>query len=511
MTDKGAIESQAYAELLRFQTDTSLLTTTAALLGWDQETMMPPGGAEYRSRQQALLARLGHERTVAPRVAELLAECEADANLTSDPLSPSAVNLREWRRAYDRATKLPSDLVEEFARTASRAKMVWKQARRDDDFAAFAPSLEKLIKLNRRRAECWGWADDGEPWDALADGYEPDMTAAWVSSVFKPLRERLVAFLGELAGSSRRPDERLVNLKLPVAAQKKFVQFVSAAIGFDYERGRLDESAHPFCGGTHYGDVRMTTRFHEHNVIDALGSTMHEAGHGIYNQGLPPEHVGTPMGRSVSLSIHESQSRMWENQVGRSRAFWQWCAPKLADFFGNAVAGINAADAFAAANRVQPSLIRVESDEATYNMHIMIRFELERVLINGDLAAGDLPEAWQQKYRDYLGVEVPNDADGCLQDIHWSMGSMGYFPTYTLGNLFASQFFETAAGELGDPAAAFAAGEFEPLKAWLNAKIHAHGMRYRSAELCQVVTGKPLSADPLMRHLEGKLRPLYGL
>ncbi|MCG3178086.1 MAG: Thermostable carboxypeptidase 1 [Phycisphaerae bacterium] len=501
----------AYSELERRCREIHLLGSTAGLLAWDQETMMPPGGAEQRSGQLALLARLTHEQFTSPRIGELLARCESEAKLTADPLSPPAVNLREWRYAYDRATKLPPALVEEFARVTSKAKEAWKAARKAKDFGTFRPSLEQTIALNRRRAECWGWADGGEPWDALADGYEPGMTAASVLAVFGPLRERLVALIGRIAEARRRPSDRFRRLHLPAAQQRAFVQFVSESIGFDYRRGRLDESAHPFCSGSHPGDIRMTTRFHEDNVNDALGSTMHESGHGIYNQGLPVEHNGTPRGRSVSLAIHESQSRTWENQVGRSREFWRWCHPHLANFFGDAVAGFGEQEVYESANMVEPSLIRVEADEATYNLHIMIRFELERAIVRGDLAAADLPGEWNARYRDYLGVEVPDDAVGCMQDIHWSMGAMGYFPTYTLGNLYAAQFFEAAAAAIGDLPARIAAGDFAALKKWLNANIHAHGQRYRSADLCRVVTGKPLDAEPLMRHLEGKFGPLYGL
>jgi carboxypeptidase Taq len=257
--------------------------------------------------------------------------------------------------------------------------------------------------------------------------------------------------------------------------------------------------------------VRLTTRFHDSNVNDALGSTMHECGHGIYEQGLLAEHIGTPMGDSVSLGIHESQSRMWENQVGRSKEFWRWCFPKLREYFGSAVDGLTLEQAYGGANIVRPDFIRVEADEATYNMHIMIRFEIERSVMNGSLAVADIPEAWNARYREYLGIEVPDAARGCLQDVHWSMAAMGYFPTYTLGNLYCAQFFEQACKDLPGLQEGFEAGDFTPLRSWLNEKIHAQGQRYRAAELCQLVTGAPLSADPLLRHLESKLRPLYGI
>ncbi|MHC4416635.1 MAG: carboxypeptidase M32 [Planctomycetota bacterium] len=500
-----------YDELIGLVKDASLLGATASLLGWDQETMMPEGGLEYRSRQLAQLASLHHRAATDPRVGECLAACEADAGLLRDPTGAAAVNVREIRHRYDRQTKLPTALVEELAQTTSLARHVWGQARKDSDFARFRPWLEKVVELTRRAAECYGWPEDGEPWDALAEDYEPGCTAAQVQDVFGPLRARLQPLIGELAESSTKPSNAFNELKLPIGKQESFVRYVSELIGFEYTRGRLDRSTHPFCSGTHCHDVRLTTRFRDDNVNDALGSTMHESGHGIYEQGLPAEHVGTPMGTSVSLGIHESQSRMWENQVGRSWAFWSWCFSKLGDFFGSSIGGLGPDDVYGGANIVKPDFIRVEADEATYNMHIMVRFEIERALMKGDLAVPEIPGAWNDAYKAYLGLDVPDDRRGCLQDIHWSLGSIGYFPTYTLGNLYAAQFFEKVLEDMPDLYRQFERGEFGGLKKWLNEKIHAHGQRYRAADLCQHVTGKSLSADPLMRHLEGKLRPLYGM
>ena len=500
-----------YDELIGLVREANLLGATASLLGWDQETMMPSGGLAYRSDQLAQLARIGHGLATDPRIGELLSVCEADDGLTGEATSTPAVNLREIRHEYDRRTKLPTALVEELAHTTSLAQHEWTQARKASDFARFRPWLEKVVDLTRRKAQCFGWPQDGEAWDALAEDYEPGCTAAEVTTVFTSLRPRLQSLISELSASSKKPSNAFNELKLPVEKQERFVRFVAEQIGFDFTRGRLDRSTHPFCSGTHCNDVRLTTRFHDANVNDALGSTMHESGHGIYEQGLPAEHIGTPMGTSVSLGIHESQSRMWENQVGRSRAFWVWCRPKLKDFFGSAVNRQSLDEVYGAANIVRPDLIRVEADEATYNMHVMIRFEIERSLMSGELAVADIPGVWNESYKDYLGVDVPDDRRGCLQDIHWSMGSIGYFPTYTLGNIYSAQFFEKAAGDIADLYQQFERGEFGPLREWLNSQIHAHGQRYRAADLCRQVTGKPLSADPLMRHLEGKLRPLYGL
>jgi len=500
----------AYQQLLRLAQDAKLIASSASLLSWDQETMMPDGGVEYRSRQMAMLAKLAHDHLVDPRVGDLLAACEGDRDLMAAPHGDAAANIREIRRDYDRATKLPSDLVEEMAKTASVAQHEWAAARKESSFSRFKPWLRKNIELLRRKAECLGVPRDGEPWDALADEYEPGMTAAQIETLFTPLRSRLKKLLDDLLGSSKKPSNAFNEIALPIEAQKKFVRFIAEAIGFDFKRGRLDTSTHPFCGGTHCNDVRLTTRFHDVNVNDALGSTMHECGHGIYEQGLLFAHVGTPLGESVSLGIHESQSRMWENQVGRSLPFWKWLYPKLGEFFGSATKGLSLEDVYGGANVVEPGFIRVEADEATYNMHIMIRFELERAILRGDLDVDDIPETWNAKYKDYLGLTVPDDRRGCLQDVHWSSASMGYFPTYTLGNLYAAQIFEKVMQEIPDLHRQFEKGKFDDLRHWLNRNIHAHGRRYLPDELCQRVTGKPLSADPLMRHLEGKLRPLYG-
>ncbi len=503
--------SAAYTDLTTQMRESALLGASINLLHWDQEVMMPPRGIEFRGDQIALCARLLHEMSTDERIGEWLGECEGDADLVGDPISASAVNLREWRRTYERATKLPASLVEEEALLTSRGQHAWAEARSESDFSQFQPWLEKIVDLLRRKAECYGWADGGEPWDALAEDYEPGCTAAAVKEVFVPLRERLQGLLDALMGSSTPPSNAFNETRIPIVDQKRFVRFVAEQIGFEFDAGRLDTSTHPFCSGTHCRDVRLTTRYHECNINDALGGTMHEVGHGIYEQGLPFEHAGMPMASAVSLGIHESQSRMWENQVGRSEAFWRWCHPHLQEMLGDCVSGLSVEDVYGGANIVRPDFIRVEADEATYNMHIMIRFELEFMLMRGDLEAADVPQAWNERYKQYLGIEVPDDARGCLQDIHWSMVSMGYFPTYTLGNLYCAQFFEQASGDIGDLDAQFERGQFGDLKAWLNEHIHAHGQRYRAADLCEHVTGAPLSSDPLMRHLEGKLRQLYGL
>lgn len=500
----------AYRELVDHFKQANLLQGTSAILSWDQETMMPAGGVEYRGEQLAQIAGLVHRMKSDPKLGDLLDAASRDTG--EDPLSAEAVNVREWSLDRERALKLPESLVEEMARVSSVAQHEWAEARRDSDFAKFKPWLEKLLHLNRQQAECLGWdREHGEPWDALGDLYEPGLAAREIETIFTPLGDRLKRLIAEIADAPKRPDDRFDRLELPEAQQEAFVRFVAEAIGFDFTRGRLDRSTHPFCGGSHRNDVRLTTRFRKDVTLDALGSTMHECGHGIYEQGLPAAHLGTPMGEAASLSVHESQSRLWENQVGRSRPFWEWLSPKLDGFFGSAVSGLDADAMYGAANRVQPGFIRVEADEATYNLHIMIRFDLERRMLRGDLAVADLPAAWNEHYREALGLVVPDDRRGCLQDVHWSMGAMGYFPTYTLGTMLSAMFFEAANAAMPDLPQMFGRGEFAPLRQWLVEHVHAHGRRHRFRDLCRVVTGKELSAEPLLTYLEAKLRPLHGI
>jgi carboxypeptidase Taq len=505
-----ATSTHALSALFAAVQEARLLESTAGLLSWDQETMMPNGGAELRSRQLAQLARLSHEAFTAARIGELLGAAE-DAVASLPPESADAVNVRETRRDYDKATKLPSSLVAELAQVASQAQHVWVEARRDSDFKKFQPWLEKTVKLNVEKAKCLGWPKGGEAWDALADHYEPSLTAAAVTTVFEPLRARLQKLLDRIRGASTRPSNAFNEYALPIEAQERFVRYVAKRIGFDFDSGRLDRSAHPFCGGSHCRDVRMTTRYNPTCVLDALGSTMHESGHGMYEQGLDFAQVGLPMGQAAGLSVHESQSRMWENQVGRAKPFWFWARPQLSAFFGDACDRFSLEELYQAANVVEPGFIRVEADEATYNMHVMIRFKLERDMLNGAMSIADLPGVWNSLYKDYLGVTVPDDRRGCLQDVHWSMGAIGYFPTYTLGTLLAAQLFEKARKDVPGLEEGFARGDFSPLLSWLRTNVHAHARRHCLDELCRKVTGAPLSADPMMKHLESKLLPLYGL
>jgi carboxypeptidase Taq len=503
--------TSAYDELCSLARRWWHVKSVSYLAGWDQETYMPDGGAAARAEQQSVLASIIHEQSTSERVGDLIAACEADASIMGDESSPRARNVREFRRDYDLATKLPKDLVEALAKTGSEAQHVWKEARKKSDFAMFRPWLEKMVGLARRKAECYGWDADGEAYDALLNEYEPGMKSAEVERIFTPLGEKLSALVARLR-RGQAPDTSVLGVKVPTANQHAFGLFVVEAIGFDLNAGRLDVTTHPFCEGLATGDTRLTTRYDEEMFTGALYGTMHEAGHGIYEQGLPKkEHFGEPLGHSISLGIHESQSRMWENFVGRSREFWTWALAHAQRMLGASLEGRSVEELYRAVNTAKASFIRVEADEATYNLHIMLRFELERALVSGSLKVDDVPGMWNETFKRYVGIEVPDDRRGCLQDVHWSFGLMGYFPTYCLGNLYAAQLWETIGEEIPDLNGQMERGEFGALKSWLNEKIHVHGRRYRAGELCEMVTGRPLSADALMRHLEGKLGPIYGV
>ncbi|HWO56345.1 MAG TPA: carboxypeptidase M32 [bacterium] len=484
-----------------------MLNSCASLLGWDERTYMPHGGVKHRAEQLAMLAGMTHERTIDPKIGELL-DILRSSGSTNGGTGDAEVIVREVGRFYERATKMPQALVEELSRTASLAQAAWEEARAKKDFKIFKPWLAKMIDLKKQEAMAVGYKDD--PYNALLDDYEPGATVKDIEKTLNDLRVELVKLLDKIQGSSRRPKSDILHRRFPREMQEKFGREASDRIGFDYKRGRLDVTVHPFCTGIGPGDTRLTTRYDEHDFANAFFGTLHESGHGIYDQGLPEDHFGTPLGDSISLGIHESQSRMWENQVGRSRAFWTFFYPKAQQYFAEALADVSLDDFYFAINDVKPSFIRTESDEGTYNLHILIRFELERAFFAGQLTVDDVPAAWNQKYREYLGITPPDDAIGCMQDVHWSAGLIGYFPTYSLGNLYAAQFFAQAKKDLGDLDADFAKGEFGRLKKWLNDKIHAHGRRYLAADLVKKVTGKPLSHEALMSYMNAKFGALYG-
>lgn len=457
-----------------------------------------------------MLGQLVHERRISERLGELLATCEQDADLRAQPAI--AANLREIRRNYDQAVRIPTSLVRDFAVTTTHSQHAWKDARQRSDFDSFAPWLEKIITLTRAKAECLARSETVDMYDPLLDEYEPGASTADIVEVFRNLRARLTPLIQGVAESGQGPNDRIHRIRIPVDRQIAFNARVAAQVGFDFNAGRLDTSTHPFCQGVGPGDTRLTTRYREDGFFDALSSTLHETGHGLYEQGLPKDrHPGEPLSEPVSLGIHESQSRLWENIVGRSAAFWVWALPEARKEFGGVLADVEMEEIYGAMNLVRPNLIRVDSDEATYNLHIMLRFDLERGLLSGDLPVGDLPGVWNERMRSDLGLEVPDDRRGCLQDVHWSMGALGYFPTYTLGNLYAAQFWGEIRRQVPALADAVARGDFQDLLSWLRREIHRHGRRFTAPELCREVTGEALSAAPFMSYLEEKVRPLYGI
>ncbi|QDV73250.1 carboxypeptidase M32 [Botrimarina mediterranea] len=499
--------AETFAKLRAHARETALVASIGGLVEWDEQTYLPPSGGDWRAEQQAYLAGVVHARSTAPALGEWLAELR-DSDEARDPESDIGCVTRELSRRYERETKLPGDLVEEIARTSSKAHHAWTTARRSDDFAIFRPWLEQMLALQRRKAEAFGY--EASPYDALIEDYEPGETAESVGSVLTGLRAELAPLVQAIVGSGVAAPSEVLRESFDVETQAIFGKAAAQAIGFDFASGRLDVTAHPFCGGAGPNDVRMTTRYNEHDFADAFFSTLHETGHGLYEQGLPGEWFGLPPGEAISLGIHESQSRMWENLVGRGRGFWRHFFGPLGEAFPVAMKGVDPESWYFAINEAKPSLIRTESDEATYNLHVIVRFELERAMIEGDLLPSDLPAAWNEKYASIVGITPPSDANGCLQDVHWSAGLFGYFPTYSLGNLYSAQFFDQAEADLGDLEAMFAAGEFDPLLGWLRKNIHQVGQRLSASQLVERVTGKPLSHEPLMRRLKAKFGELYG-
>lgn len=496
----------AYEELARRLRERALLLSTKAALEWDEETYLPPSGVEHRSQQIAQLAGMAHEMLVSPRIGELLGEATSEP--WEDSRSTEAVNLREWSRLYRRNQRLERALVEEEARVVSVAQHAWAEARRARSFALFRPHLERVLDVKRRQAQAL--SEGGDPYDALLEEFEPGMRSTRLGALFTALRPELLSLLDRIRGASRQPDPRTLQRRIPAEPQRRLCEHLARALGYDFTAGRLDTSAHPFSTHLGPGDTRITTRFYEEDLCEGLFGTLHETGHALYDQGLPVEHFGTPRGDAASTAIHEAQSRLWENFVGRSLGFWRHAWPLLQHEWAGHFEDISLPDFHFSINRVRASLNRVRADEVTYNLHIFIRFELERALLSGALDAKDLPEAWNAAYREQLGLTPPDDAEGCLQDGHWSAGMFGYFPTYALGNILAAQFFAAATRELGDFEEAFARGEFSRLLSWLREHVHAHGQTFWADELIQEATGGPLSHTWLVEFLTRKYSALYG-
>ncbi len=495
----------AYQELLERSRERAYLSSPARLAAWDLRTYIPKKGHPHRAQALAAFSRMIHQKATDPKIGELLAAVEG-STLMEDP--DVAANVRAWRKDYDRTTKVPESLAAEIAEAASRGESAWAELRKKNDWEGFVPYLKRNIELKKAYAEAVGY--DEEVYDALLEDYEEGLRTRELVPLFEALKAPAIQLVREIQAAPKKPPVEILHRHYPKGAQEAFVLEVLPELGYDLEAGRLDETAHPFAIRIHPGDVRITTRYFEDFFNAAFFGSVHEAGHAMYEQGLPEEHWGTPLGESVSLGVHESQSRMWENLVGRSRGFWQHYFPRAKERF-EALADVELSDFVFAVNEVKPSLIRVEADEVTYNLHILLRFELELALFRDELKVEDLPQAWNEKMEAYLGLRPKTYAEGVMQDVHWAGGAFGYFPTYTLGNVYAAQLFAAAERELGALEPRFAAGEFAVLLGWLRERVHRQGRRYPPKELIERATGAPPDTAFLLDYLNRKFRPLYGL
>jgi len=497
---------EAYDALMERMRELDVMGQIGGLLGWDQEVMMPPKAAALRAEQLAWLSKEGHKRMTDPKVGELLSTAEAEVG--DDEIEQG--NLRIIRDSYDKATKKPVEFVEEKARHTSKSIVSWTEAREKNDFSIFRDDLAKMIDMSRELAGYLGY--DENPYDALLDLYESGLSVAKLDPLFAGLRESSVPLIKSVSELENKPDCSWVHKHpWPKASQEALSQALSEAIGFDFQAGRRDESTHPFCGGSNPDDVRWTTRYDEKEPYGAIFGTMHETGHALYEQGRPRNLDFQPAGEANGLGVHESQSRLWENQIGRSLEFCEWSFPMWQKYFPDNFEGVTPEMLWQAVNQVEPSLIRVEADEATYNLHIMIRYEVEKKLINGELEVDDLPDAWDDMYEEFLGVRSPTRTEGVLQDIHWSFGAFGYFPTYTLGNLYAAQLLVSAREDITNLDEQIRNGEFTPLLEWMRTHVHARGSIIEPSDLIEEATGEQPKPDAFVTYLGEKIALLYSL
>jgi carboxypeptidase Taq len=508
-SDGSQAETRLYDAAVAQARRVAVLGSVESLLGWDEQTMLPPAGGGHRADQAAELAAVVHRERTLPEQGDRLRELAAGSlALRGSPEQRSTIRL--LLEEFEKQARTPSRLVEELARVGVEAQQSWVRARRESSWPMLAPWLERMIALKREQAACR--SPELDAYDALLDDYEPGCRWPAVAALFAALRAEIVPLVRACGESATRPDDRfLVAGRFPVEAQKRFVAEVATAIGFDFSRGRLDTTEHPFCTSLGPDDCRITTRWSEHSLPTALFGVLHEAGHGLYEQGLRRDWYGLPPGEAASLGIHESQSRLWENLVGRSLPFWTWCMPLARRAFPDALGDVAAEAMTRGLAAVRPSLIRVEADEVTYNLHIMMRFDLERALVHGDLAVGDLPQAWNERFHDDFGILPPDDARGVLQDIHWSAGLVGYFPTYTLGNVYASQLMDAACRAVPDLQAGIEAGRFQPLLDWLRREVHAAGRMLEPAALVERASGAPVTSASLVASLWKRYGPAHGL
>lgn len=500
--------STTYDSLLQKVHQINDIDRANAVLAWDREVNMPKAGLQERVAQMTTLSRLSHEMFTADEMGELIAAASAELNGASYD-SDEASLLRLLERTYADARKLTPEHVTRSSEVGGLAHRAWVQAREENDFESFRPWLEQVIELCQERAGLYGYED--EPYDALLDKYETDMKTAEVRAIFDALKADLVPLREAIDASATAVDDSLLHRPYPIEKQQAFARYIASALGYDFERGHLGTVVHPFSITFSRNDSRITTRWYPDDLRASLFGTMHESGHSMYEQGTAPELSRTPLARGTSLGVHESQSRMMENIVGRSRGWWEVHFPQLQATFPEQLSGNTADEFYRAINKVQPSFIRVEADELTYNFHIILRFELEQAMLNGELAARDLPEAWNARMEELLGIVPPTDTLGCLQDVHWTRPGFGYFPTYALGNLYATQWFETAMVEDPTIIEEMTQGKTDALVAWLRENIHRHGRKFTPRELVQRVTGRPLSHDAFIRYANAKFGDIYGL
>jgi carboxypeptidase Taq len=478
-----------------------------ALLGWDQQTYMPRGGAEDRGNILETVAGLSHEMFTSKEMGDLLAELLPYAN-TLDPDSDDACLVKRTAHDYEKRTKVPTEWVAEFARVTTLGQTAWEDAKAADDFEVFRPHLEKVVELRRAYGDFFKPYD--HIYDPLLDDFEPGMKTSEVKAIFDALRPQQVQLLKEIAA---KPviDDSFLHIPYDEQGQWDFGVDVVTRFGYDWNRGRQDKSVHPFTTGFGIDDVRITTRFDPERAASALFSTMHEAGHAMYEQGVSNTLRRTPLANGASMAVHESQSRMWENLVGRSKGFWQFFYPRLVKLFPAQLGSVTQEQFYRGINKVEPSLIRVEADEATYNLHIMLRLELEIALMEGSLQVGDLPQVWNRKMEEYLGVVPPTNREGVLQDVHWSGGMFGYFPTYALGNLVSAQLWEKIHLDIPNLEKQISEGKLDDLLHWLRLNIHQHGAKFEPQVLVKRVTGTTITPEPYVRYLRGKYSEIYNL
>ncbi|MFA5942579.1 MAG: carboxypeptidase M32 [Candidatus Paceibacterota bacterium] len=479
------------------------LASVGDVLSWDQEVYLPRKGVEARANALACINGITHQKLSAIDDDRLLSKLKKQVDAKKLSGGNAAIVTETWR-TYARQKKLSEAFVAQMSETTSRAYAAWVRAREESDFGMFLPWLKKIVDLKREEAGLVGFNDS--PYDALIDEYEPGSTVQSIEALFSDLKQFLVPFIGALVRSGDKVDPARILGAFPLDQQLAFNRFVSEQMGFDYAAGRLDQSPHPFTASFHTQDVRITTRMREDDLMYALGSTIHETGHGLYEQGLPLRHFGTPLGESSFASIHESQSRLWENNIGRSTAFWKYFYPKIRKEFPEPFKKIPLSEFMRIINRVEPSLIRTEADEVTYNLHVILRFEIEKEMIEGTLPLEDLPAIWNAKMKKYLGISVPNDRLGVLQDMHWAVGDIGNFPAYTLGTLYAAQFYTAMQRAVPDLSEKIAAGDFATPREWLRENIYRHGRRYRVADLVKRATGE----YPNSRYFIEYLKERYG-